>query len=180
MNKDKIIMIISIGFTALVLSAVTFTQFKTVEQTDITAIETMRETELRTELSSWKTKYDEIALKLGETENTIAQYRTELSSASDASEVAKQEVKDFEKYLGYTDLQGQGVVVTLQDNEFKNIESYDLKAYIFPNIKSTNINGGKTYEYRFNYCRRYRSENENERTQAVYQGFRQAYHHLYS
>ena len=62
MGKDKLILSISIGLTALVLSAVTFTQFKTVEQTDITAIETMRETELRTELASWKTKYDEIQL----------------------------------------------------------------------------------------------------------------------
>ena len=92
MNKDKLILIISIGLTALVLSGITFLQFKTVEQTDITAIETMRETELRTELSSWKAKYDEISLKLAETENTILQYRTELASASDASEVAKQEV----------------------------------------------------------------------------------------
>ena len=130
MNKDKLILIISIGLTALVLSGITFLQFKTVEQTDITAIETMRETELRTELSSWKAKYDEISLKLAETENTILQYRTELASASDASEVAKQEVKDFEKYLGYTDLQGQGVVVTLRDNEFKNIESYDLLSLV--------------------------------------------------
>ena len=130
MNKDKLILTISIGLTALVLSGITFLQFKTVEQTDITAIETMRETELRTELSSWKAKYDEISLKLAETENTILQYRTELASASNASEVAKQEVKDFEKYLGYTDLQGQGVVVTLQDNEFKNIESYDLLSLV--------------------------------------------------
>ena len=58
MNKDKLILTISIGLTALVLSGITFLQFKTVEQTDITAIETMRETELRTELSLWKTKYD--------------------------------------------------------------------------------------------------------------------------
>ena len=90
MSKEKLILTISIGLTALVLSMITFIQFKTVEQTDITAIETMRETELRTELSSWKTKYDEISLKLEETQNTIEQYRTELSSASNASEVAKQ------------------------------------------------------------------------------------------
>ena len=101
MNKDKLILIISIGLTALVLSGITFLQFKTVEQTDITAIETMRETELRTELSSWKAKYDEISLKLAETENTILQYRTELASASNASEVAKQEVKDFLSTFGY-------------------------------------------------------------------------------
>ena len=130
MGKDKLILSISIGLTALVLSAVTFTQFKTVEQTDITAIETMRETELRTELASWKTKYDEIQLKLGETQAKINEYKSELSNASNASNVAKQEVKDYEKYLGYTDLEGQGIVITLQDNDLKNIESFDLLSLV--------------------------------------------------
>ena len=130
MGKDKLILSISIGLTALVLSAVTFTQFKTVEQTDITAIETKRETELRTELASWKTKYDEIQLKLGETQAKINEYKSELSNASNASNVAKQEVKDYEKYLGYTDLEGQGIVITLQDNDLKNIESFDLLSLV--------------------------------------------------
>lgn len=124
--KGKIVLTISVGFTALILSAVTFTQFKTVEQTDITAIETMRETELRTELSAWKTKYDEISLKLDETQTKLDEYKTELSNASDASSVAKQEVASYEKALGYTDVQGQGIIITLEDNEYKNIESYDL------------------------------------------------------
>lgn len=124
--KGKIALTISVGFTALILSAVIFTQFKTVEQTDITAIETMRETELRTELSTWKTKYDEISLKLNETQAKLDEYKTELANVSDASSVAKQEVASYEKALGYTDVQGQGIIITLEDNEYKNIESYDL------------------------------------------------------
>ena len=47
----------------LISAASIFMQFKVVKQTDITAIETMREAELRTELSSWKTKYEDILLK---------------------------------------------------------------------------------------------------------------------
>lgn len=124
--KGKIVLTISVGFTALILSAVIFTQFKTVEQTDITAIETMRETELRTELSTWKTKYDEISLKLNEIQAKLDEYKTELANVSDASSVAKQEVASYEKALGYTDVQGQGIIITLEDNEYKNIESYDL------------------------------------------------------
>ena len=56
--KNKIKMSISIGFVAFVLIVLMYVQFKTVEETDITAIETMRETELRPELASWKTKYE--------------------------------------------------------------------------------------------------------------------------
>ena len=67
--KGKITLAISIGCVAFILTMIIFTQFKTVEETDITAIETMRETELREEIASWKTKYDEVDAKLKETEN---------------------------------------------------------------------------------------------------------------
>ena len=67
--KAKITLTICIGFTALILTAIMFTQFKTVDQTDITAIETMREAELRTELTSWKTKYEDIEKFLTESKN---------------------------------------------------------------------------------------------------------------
>ena len=62
--KTKIVMAISIGLSALILTMVIFVQFKTIDETDVTAIETMRETELRTELESWKTKFEEVEQKL--------------------------------------------------------------------------------------------------------------------
>ena len=64
--KGKLTITISIGLTAVIFATVMFAQFKTVEQTNITEIEAMRESELRTELSSWKAKYDEINLKYEE------------------------------------------------------------------------------------------------------------------
>ena len=79
--KGKYTMIISIGLATLILTTVMFTQFKTVEQTDITAIETMRETELRTELANWKTKYEEMEIKLTETESKIAEYQSQIGRA---------------------------------------------------------------------------------------------------
>ena len=62
--KGKLTLTITIGFTAFIFTMVMFTQFKTIEQTDITAIETMREAELRTELSKIKEKYADIQLNL--------------------------------------------------------------------------------------------------------------------
>ena len=62
LNKN-ITMIISIGCVSLILTMLMFTQFKTVDETDIVAIETMRETELRAELANWKEKYEEITGK---------------------------------------------------------------------------------------------------------------------
>ena len=126
MKKGKLTMTISIGCTALIFTMVMFTQFKTVEQTDITAIETMREAELRAELSSWKSKYDEIELKLNETNSKVDEYKQELLTNADSSEILKNEVEEAEMYLGYSRVKGEGIVVTLQDNDMYNIEYYNL------------------------------------------------------
>lgn len=124
--KGKYTMIISICFAALILTAIMFTQFKTVEQTDITAIETMRETELRTELADWKTKYDELEEKLSETESKISEYQAEVSNSKESSNVLDKELAETNMYLGYTKLQGEGIEITLSDNEYKTIDRWDL------------------------------------------------------
>ena len=74
MKKNKIIMTIIVGLMCLVLFTVMFMQFKTIEETDITAIENMRESELRTAISEWKTKYEETNTKLEETQKSIMNY----------------------------------------------------------------------------------------------------------
>lgn len=116
--KNNITMIVSIGCVALILTMLMFTQFKTVDETDIMAIETMRETELRSELANWKKKYEEIETELQEREQRIAEYKTELNSDADSSLLLANEVKEAETYLGYTSVQGEGIVVTLSDGTY--------------------------------------------------------------
>ena len=119
-------MIVSIGATALILTTVLLIQFKTVKETDITAIETMREAELRTELSSWKSKYDEIATKLQETEDKISNYRNDIENNQKNSELLSEELAETEKYLGYTDVKGEGLTITLDDTDYKQVQSSDI------------------------------------------------------
>ena len=73
MNKEKInkiVLSIIIALICVVLIATILVQFKTVEETDITAIETMREAELRTSLSEWKSKYN-YEIVMGDVENGV-------------------------------------------------------------------------------------------------------------
>lgn len=123
-------MIISIGTIALILTMVLFIQFKTVRETDITAIETMREAELRTELASWKSKYDEISTKLQDTEEKISNYRNDIENNEKSSQLLEQELIETEKYLGYTDLEGEGISVKLDDTEYKQVESSDILSLV--------------------------------------------------
>ena len=123
-------MIMSIGAIALIFTMVLFIQFKTVKETDITAIETMREAELRTELASWKAKYDEIAIKLQDTEDKISNYRNDIENNEKNSELLEQELIETEKYLGYTELKGEGIIVKLDDTDYKQVESSDILSLV--------------------------------------------------
>jgi uncharacterized protein YlxW (UPF0749 family) len=115
---------------ALILTIVMFVQFKTVKETDITAIETMRETELRTELSSWKSKYDEIVAKLEDTEEKISNYKEDIENNEENSQLLVQELDDTRAYLGYTDVEGEGICIVIKDTDESQVQSSDLLSLV--------------------------------------------------
>lgn len=117
-------MSVSIGFVSFVLIVLMYVQLKTVKETDITAIETMRETELRSELASWKSKYEDLTNKMQETEDKIKEYRERVDNEQNSTALLESEVKEAESYLGLTTLKGEGIVITLSDNENGNIIYY--------------------------------------------------------
>ena len=110
----------------LILTAVILVQFKAVEETDITGIKTAQESELKTMLSSWKTNYEEAAEKLSETEQKIQEYEAKMSSDEEAEELLDEELMQTNILAGKTDVSGQGIIVTLSQNNEKEIVSEDL------------------------------------------------------
>lgn len=130
MKKDKIMMSVIIGAICIILIMVMFAQFKTVEETDITGIKTARETELQTMLSSWKTRYEEIEEKLIDTNEKIAEYNEKIQSNEQASELLQEELEQTNLLVGKTNVQGEGIIITLKDNEEKSIEASDLRMLI--------------------------------------------------
>ena len=59
-KKEKLVMSITIGIACFALVTVMMMQFKVVNETDITEIENMRESELRAALAEWKSKTEDI------------------------------------------------------------------------------------------------------------------------
>jgi uncharacterized protein YlxW (UPF0749 family) len=125
-KKGKISLTISIGLTAFVLVLVMATQFKTIEETDITGLEVMREAELRTELATWKSKYEEATSKIEETESKIEEYTAEIENNNNISELLQRELDEANSYAGYTDVTGEGIIVTLEDTNEVEISADDL------------------------------------------------------
>lgn len=137
MKKEKIVMAITIGISAFVLVAVMFMQFKVVEQTDITSIETMTETELRSELIAWREKYEELQLKYEETLIKINEYKEEYKSDEETERLLEKELEDLKMLLGETDVQGPGIIVTISEEEIEDDRiTYEDLLYIVNELKS--------------------------------------------
>lgn len=129
-SKEKITIVLTIFFICIVLVSVTFMQFKTVEKALETDIENMRETELREQISNYKTKYSQTAQKLEENNNKIQEYKEKVESNEAASELLEEELLQSNLLLGKTNVSGEGIVITLSDNQESIITAEDLRELI--------------------------------------------------
>ena len=121
-KKGKKTMIITIGIACFCLMLVMSMQFKIVNQTDITSIENMRETELRTELANWKSKYEETNQKYEETSDKIEEYKKTKQSNEETEKLMNSELEQVNLTLGKTDVEGQGIEIIIRENEDEQID----------------------------------------------------------
>lgn len=126
MKRGKLTMAVAISIACFALVLVMFMQFKIVNQTDITAIENMRETELRTELANWKAKYEETETKYQETTAKIEEYKQTKQSNEETEKVVDTELEQVNMTLGKTDVEGEGIEVFLRES--KSEELGEIKA----------------------------------------------------
>lgn len=125
-KRNKIVVSIIIGLMCFVLVFTMFIQFNTIEQTDLANIATMRETELREELTKWNTRYEELYARYEEEEIKKQEYQNSLGTDDEASNLLDKELNETNILLGLTAVTGPGIIVTLSNNSTKNIDAYDL------------------------------------------------------
>lgn len=128
MKKGQVTITITIGLVFLILTAVIFVQFKTINQTDITSLENMREDELRTEISNFKQKIEEISKEISDTDSKIAEYQEAINTNKEASEILEKELEKQNNILGKNSVKGSGIIVTLTDTRAQKISGEDLRA----------------------------------------------------
>ena len=116
-KKNQIVMTIIIGAVCVVFFAVLFMQFKTIEETDITAIENMREADLRTAISEWKGKYEDTQKQLESNRKSVQEYQQTIDKNGEASELIDKDLAESNMLLGKTDVTGEGVIVTLTNTQ---------------------------------------------------------------
>lgn len=117
MKKEKISLVVTTGIACFILTMIMFMQFKIVYETDISSLETMREEDLKQELVNWKTKYEETEQRYEEIEQTLNKYKEESSSNSQIKQNLEEELETLNLMLGITDVEGTGIIITLQDSD---------------------------------------------------------------
>lgn len=126
MKKGKIIVTITIGIMCFILTTLIFMQVKTISQTDISELEIMRESELKTEITSLKTRYEETIAKIEETNEKILEYEASAIEGKEASELLQKELKETNDLLGKNSVTGEGIIITLAHSGTNKVYAEDL------------------------------------------------------
>lgn len=125
-------MAITIGIICILLTSVMFVQFKTVQVIEESGISAMQEAELRTEYSEIREKSKELETSLEEVKNSIDEYNNKSTDNQGAINLLRADVQKAKMDLGYTDVKGPGLIITISDGQltssegYENIKYYDL------------------------------------------------------
>ena len=124
-NNNIIRGVLYIIVTIITVSII-FIQVRTVEETDLKGIKILKDTELRTEILNEKTKNREYTKSIEELEKKIEQYKKSETTGEKVPEVLEKELEETRLRLGLIDVYGQGITITLRDNESTVISANDI------------------------------------------------------
>ena len=126
MKKGKFTITITIGIMCFILTLLIFMQVKTISQTNISELEIMRESELKTEITSLKTKYEEVVAKIQETNEKILEYEEAAIEGIEAHELLEKELKETRDLIGKNAVTGEGIIIRMSNSGTSTINAEDL------------------------------------------------------
>lgn len=145
MKKTKITICIVIFLMCILLVSVTLMRVKAVEETDFETESAITETELRKEISTWKSKYEKMSETLETTSQKILEYEEQIEKNEDASDLVEKELDQTNVLLGNKSVKGEGVIVTLTDKKNAKILATDLSEIVnelkYAGAEAISING---------------------------------------
>lgn len=145
MKKNKTIITIIVFIMCVILVSIVFMRVKAVEENNLNEDNLVQETELRKEIANIKNKYEMIMQTLEDTSQKIEDYQEQIERNEDSSELVTKELKETNALSGKTGVRGEGVVITLEDNEDDKVFAVDLSELInelkYAGAEAISING---------------------------------------
>ena len=139
MNKKQIGVIL--GIVCLLLTTAIIVQVKTIKHSGIETNATFSEDSLRDEVLRWKEKSDNASEELSKVEKELEKQRTKATQNDENSKSNEEEIKVSNAVLGFSDVTGEGVEITLQDNQDVTTETAtnDISYYVVHDIDILNV-----------------------------------------
>ena len=114
MNKKIIALVL--GIVCLLLTAGIVIQIKTINKTTSGISTLLTDNDLRDQVLEWKGKYDSSFSSLERAQKDLEKIRAEAAKDTEGYEEKEQIMKKYNNVLGLTDVEGEGVIVSLKDN----------------------------------------------------------------
>lgn len=134
LNKKNVGIVL--GIVCSVLTFAIIVQIKTVKNLGVETNATFTENSLRDEVLKWKEKCDNASEELSKVEKELENQRKKATENDDSSKKKEQELKIGNTVLGLTDVNGEGVEITLQDNQniTEETANLDISFYVVHDI----------------------------------------------
>lgn len=146
-KNNSISLSIMAGILAAFLFGSMFIQFRSVEKTQKAGIEGLREDELKTQIATYKSKYDETQTKINENQNMINEYKTNENQKETSDKLLDEELSTSNKLVGLTDVTGEGIEITLTDNNYLPYTAENLRDLVnelkYAGAEAISINGNR-------------------------------------
>lgn len=116
-NLNKLKISIMLGLMCMFLTCGIFVQINTVNNSTTGVGKTQVENELRDSVLRWKEKYENLYNKSEKKEKELEELRQKAANSDESSKELSQKLEKYNTLLGYTDLEGAGLIITLDDGD---------------------------------------------------------------
>ena len=116
-DPNKIVIAVILGIMCCFLTAGICIQMKTVKSSTTTVGRTQAENELRDSVLRWKEKYENANKKLENKEEQLEGLRDSVVNSTDSSSDLTSRLQQYNSLLGYTEVKGPGIIITLEDGD---------------------------------------------------------------
>ena len=121
MNKKQIA--ITLGIMCLILTMTIVIQIKAANNANKLVSPSFSNNDLRNQVLKWKERYDSTYATLQSAEKKLESVRQTASENTDGSAEKEEQLKKNNILLGLTDVTGEGIIVTIKDNNNVSTDS---------------------------------------------------------
>ena len=136
MNKKQIA--IALGTICLLLTMAIIIQIKTVNGTNLIASRSLTDNDLRDQVLKWKERYDSAYESLEEANKKLELIRQAATEDTEGASEKEEELRKNNMLIGMSDVYGEGVTVTMKDNNGVTAETIsiadDISLYLVHDI----------------------------------------------